>query len=126
MEEIATALTVQEFAKQKRVEPEVILWAINNKDIIPIDLNIDDPASCRIHPDYLEKFEIELISLADFAARKRVTVRAVYNRIYRKNQIVYFLDPLSNTMKINWFKYKDIHFRAVQYKYKGKNRLIKK
>lgn len=125
MEEIADALTVQEFAERKNVQAEVILRAIRLREIIPIEINYDNLADCTIHPAYLDTFKVELISVADYADRKRVTERAIYKKIDAK-KIEYFLDPVNNTMKIDWVKYKDVHFRAVQYKHKGKNRLIKK
>lgn len=125
MEEIEDALTVMEFAERKNVQPEVILRAITLKEIIPIEIGIDNIHDCTIHPDYLDTFKTELIGVAEYAQRMRVTERAIYKKIDAK-KITYFLDPISNVMKIDWVKYKDIHFRAVQYKHKGKNRLIKK
>lgn len=125
MEEIATALTVQEFADRKNVQPEVILRAITNREIIPIEINIADISDCTIHPAYLDDYKVELIGVAEYAQRMRVTERAIYKKIDAK-KITYFLDPISNVMKIDWIKHQNVHFRAVQYKHKGKNRLIKK
>lgn len=125
MEEIADTLTVQEFAEKKGVQIDVILRAIQSRDIIPIEVNYDNLADCTIHRVYLDAFKIELVSVSEFAQRLKVTERAIYYKIDTK-KILYFLDPISNTIKIDWIKYRDVSFRSVQYKHKGKNRLIKK
>lgn len=118
-------LTVEQFAEAKGVPVQVILKALSCKRIIPIEVDVDDWSKATIHPAYLDTFLSELISVDDYSKRKNISRISVYNKI-DSGKIEYFLDPLTNTMKIDWVQFHDVKFRAVNYKHIGNNHTVNK
>lgn len=118
MEEIRKPLSVNEFAEIKNVPAAVIIKAIEDKKIIPIEVDTD-PSLCTIHPLYLDSFNAELISVPEYAKRKGVSVQAVHHKL-NLGKIEYFVDELTSKIKIDWIAFQDITFRSVTYKYISK------
>jgi hypothetical protein len=116
-------LTVTEFACIKNVPEEAILDAIRDGRIIPMELNNSDISLATIHPAYIDSFKIELIGVYEYRTRKDVTYKSVYNKI-DNGQIKYYLDPTTNSMKIDWVQYADVQFRKFAMKHRGKNKTI--
>jgi hypothetical protein len=114
-------LTVPEFARLKGVPIAAITAAIRANRIIPMEVS-GELYDCTIHPAYLETFKIDLIGVYDYAARKNVSYRAVYNRI-DKGSIEYVLDE-ENKMKIDWERYHDVRFKAVHFKHRGNKTVV--
>lgn len=114
--------TVAEFAEIKKVPKQAIVSAIAAQRIIPIETNFD-VETCTIHPAYLDAFKIELIGIYEYAARKGVTPKSVYDKI-DKQKIEYFLEPDSTKKMIDWVQYQNIQFRAMGVKPRRKNHTI--
>lgn len=119
MEEITKPLTVAEFAEIICVPVSAVIKAIESQRIIPIEVGID-PSLCTIHPVYIDKFEIELITVTEYIERRGVSKQAVYQKI-DNGKIDYFLDDLTNKIMIDWIASKDVPFRAVNYKRLARN-----
>lgn len=118
--------SIAEFATLKAVPEEAVLHAIRmNK------LRLENSRLPEIFiPIYeAEKYNFEMLSPYEYAARKNVSPRSVYNKI-NSGAISYTLKPGSTpeekVYQIDWTAFGDIHFRLVKYKFRGKDRTIDK
>ncbi len=111
-------ITASEFAKQKEVPLSAVIHALEAGMLPKLDIKVMGEEAL-IPIEQLELYEFELIGVYDYADRKNVSYRAVYNKI-DKGFIKYSLEENSDVMKIDWKLYHNVHFRSVVFKHRGR------
>lgn len=116
--------SLAEFATLKDVPEEAVLHAVQQNKLRTVQKKLPE---IFIPPYEAKEYNFEMISVYDYAARKNVSARSVYNKISNKS-ISYTLKPGSSAeekvYQIDWTAFGDVHFRAVKYKYRGKDKII--
>lgn len=84
-----------------------------------------DTQLTEIAIDALAEYKFELIGAYEYAQRRGVSWRAVYNKL-DKGIIEYSTEEKTNSeiMKIDWLLFKDVPFRTVTFKHRGKGRIL--
>lgn len=109
-------ISIDAFASQHNVPVRAVQNAIKLHKIKPVD-----PLGLLISADCDYKFN--LIGVYDYAARKKVTFKAVYYRTQPKCKlpILYCIEPGTKRVLIDWELYKDEVFRSFTFRHRNKD-----